>query len=778
MKIMANGNIGIGITNPTHKLQFASVAESKICLQGDSTNMYGFGVSLNQLNYHCPATADNHIFYAGGTNGIGTELMRIKGNGNVGIGITNPSSTLEVNGEITSGNITTSGGITVLNPIAQIILRDTSDDDDFRIYFQNNLASTLYSINGVGDTFNLDTHTARGLKLRTNSADALTIDSSQNVGIGINAPGFKLDLYDSNNSNENVVRFKSSSGVSRIYVSNTSDKTIKLGTSDTNSFLWTNDAINLQFGTSNTERMRILANGNVGIGITTPSQTLHVNGTSYLNGNVGIGIDPPQCKLHVFDWYNANIKMSSNDGQYVHLYFETDANGQPRTSSIVHFWNGAVPKLRFNNHNMLAITLKSQSTSNYVGIGEDDPGTQLQITGSEPYLTLKNSTIVNSDGGCESKILFEDHDNNALGKIQCSHEGSGDDSKGNIKFFVNQGDVANTQSERIRITDASTNIWKLKAHETQTYMTLLPGSGVTGGFLNLYSGVNGPPGIMLTRYEDNETFMVKMSVDTTTPHFTITIASSITNNWNFILNNSAPAISFTGQHRSVANEYSKNQLLDMSGLIACSNKNSYTIMHPNVKKGNAAIDINNSLPDISLCKKDYDKSVYGVISAVEDPTNTRSTTNCCIEKTFDKEKGDNRTFINSLGEGAIWVSNKNGNLESGDYITSCTIPGYGMKQNSDSLKNYTVAKITMDCDFNPVTQPVPEILKDSNGENILDTNGYLQWVNHPTDTEKAYNIRNLLADGTQITESDYNTRNSNGETVYKAAFVGCTYHCG
>ena len=103
---------------------------------------------------------------------------------------------------------------------------------------------------------------------------------------------------------------------------------------------------------------------------------------------------------------------------------------------------------------------------------------------------------------------------------------------------------------------------------------------------------------------------------------------------------------------------------------------------------------------------------------------------------------------------------------------------YGMKQNSEFLANYTVAKITMDCNFNPVTQPVPQILKDTNGKNILDSNEFLQWENHPTETEKAYNIRYILADGTQITESDYNTRNTNGETVYKAAFVGCTYHCG
>ena len=33
-------------------------------------------------------------------------------------------------------------------------------------------------------------------------------------------------------------------------------------------------------------------------------------------------------------------------------------------------------------------------------------------------------------------------------------------------------------------------------------------------------------------------------------------------------------------------------------------------------------------------------------------------------------------------------------FENGDYITTCTIPGYGMKQDSDSLKNYTLGKIT------------------------------------------------------------------------------------
>ena len=64
---------------------------------------------------------------------------------------------------------------------------------------------------------------------------------------------------------------------------------------------------------------------------------------------------------------------------------------------------------------------------------------------------------------------------------------------------------------------------------------------------------------------------------------------------------------------------------------------------------------------------------------------------------------------------------------------------------------------------------------DSSGniqyEDDLDSTGNQQLV-YPFDT------RFLLSDGTQITESNYTTRLANGESVYIACFVGCTYHCG
>ena len=56
-------------------------------------------------------------------------------------------------------------------------------------------------------------------------------------------------------------------------------------------------------------------------------------------------------------------------------------------------------------------------------------------------------------------------------------------------------------------------------------------------------------------------------------------------------------------------------------------------------------------------------------------------------------------MINSVGEGGLWVCNVNGSLKNGDFIVSSSISGYGMRQDDNMYYNYTVAKITCDCDF-------------------------------------------------------------------------------
>jgi hypothetical protein len=101
------------------------------------------------------------------------------------------------------------------------------------------------------------------------------------------------------------------------------------------------------------------------------------------------------------------------------------------------------------------------------------------------------------------------------------------------------------------------------------------------------------------------------------------------------------------------------------------------------------------------------------------------------------------------------------------------LSGYGTKQDDDILHNYTVAKITMDCDFSPHYVPIPSILKDASGENILDAYDQLQWTDASGDYEYEYNIRYINREAQIITYEEYD---SSYDSI--VAYVGCTYHCG
>jgi len=84
-------------------------------------------------------------------------------------------------------------------------------------------------------------------------------------------------------------------------------------------------------------------------------------------------------------------------------------------------------------------TVSVDEVNNRVGIGDTAPGTKLQVTDAAPYVTLKNSTSENSDGGCESRLIFEDHANVSLGQIEVSHSGSSDDTKGKMILSTHTG---------------------------------------------------------------------------------------------------------------------------------------------------------------------------------------------------------------------------------------------------------------------------------------------------------------------------------------------------
>ena len=177
----------------------------------------------------------------------------------------------------------------------------------------------------------------------------------------------------------------------------------------------------------------------------------------------------------------------------------------------------------------------------------------------------------------------------------------------------------------------------------------------------------------------------------------------------------AGQIDFTGQHRSFIDGVPQSEYVNFEGLIVSANKNRYFDINSNVTTGAEAIQISQSLPLVSLSTKAKDKACFGVISGVEDP-DVRSYSQGTFASVIDKQKGDTRAFINSLGEGAMWVVNTgSGSFESGDYITTSNVAGYGMLQDDDVLHNYTVAKITMDCDFNPPDVPKQRIVRRYEG---------------------------------------------------------------
>jgi len=96
------GNVGIGTSTPHALLQFPNtVVNRKIVLYESANNDHqysGFGINTSTLRYQVPATTDNHVFLAAASATGSTELMRINGNGRVGIGTPNPGARFEVAG--------------------------------------------------------------------------------------------------------------------------------------------------------------------------------------------------------------------------------------------------------------------------------------------------------------------------------------------------------------------------------------------------------------------------------------------------------------------------------------------------------------------------------------------------------------------------------------------------------------------------------------------------------------------------------------------------------
>ena len=136
------------------------------------------------------------------------------------------------------------------------------------------------------------------LKLLTSCLFFITLaGNTQNIGIATVTPQYRLDIDAITGATGNPVRLlgllagstsdsiiSSNSGVlrrlsiSQIVNANAWSTTGNNGLSSSTNFLGHTDAIDLGFRTNNTERMRILSGGNVGIGTSAPNTLMDING--------------------------------------------------------------------------------------------------------------------------------------------------------------------------------------------------------------------------------------------------------------------------------------------------------------------------------------------------------------------------------------------------------------------------------------------------------------------------------------------------------------------
>jgi hypothetical protein len=100
VRIKGNGNVGIGNAAPGFPLSFKNNLGEKISLwSSDSKTSFGFGIQNAVLQIYTPLPQDDVVFGTGSSSKL-NETVRIKGNGNVGLGTSTPNSPLSFSNQL------------------------------------------------------------------------------------------------------------------------------------------------------------------------------------------------------------------------------------------------------------------------------------------------------------------------------------------------------------------------------------------------------------------------------------------------------------------------------------------------------------------------------------------------------------------------------------------------------------------------------------------------------------------------------------------------------
>jgi hypothetical protein len=265
----ASGNVGVG-TPPDTRLTLASPGSTTLNIYGQG-RAAAFSVGVNATG--SLINEQNNLPLVFNTNN--TERLRITSAGLVGVGTSAPSNTAGFNQQLQlSGNL----------PCISIDNTGTG--------------ANKYSlgVNGVG---------ALGVWDNTASAFRMYIDSAGLVGIGTSSPSTKLEVFDGSitagSSGDVLIGRNSSSFPSP------GAGYFKLGT---NNLDGSNGGLSIFTLASDSfqERVRVDSSGRVGIGTTSPGNTLHLSGT---NG-VGIRIENTSNSISAYSTLESSGGLQAN----------------------------------------------------------------------------------------------------------------------------------------------------------------------------------------------------------------------------------------------------------------------------------------------------------------------------------------------------------------------------------------------------------------------------------------------------------------------------------
>ncbi len=329
MRITSEGNVGIGTSSPSGKLDvIGNLYTSGEFRIGASYAATGTGLIKSNSGVLSLFTwGDSTNIQIGGSDVIfkpeaGSERMRLTSAGNLGVGVSAPGYKTQIE---------SSSSVVFLS-------KNTSSTSFNRSYFYNNsdvgiqiqaygsaypfgttwpggansADITCNAVNGLA----IGTSTASAFVLGTNSAERMRIDSSGNILVGQTSPIYsatnRANLTIGKSAGSIIVLGTSTAANGYLFYNNTD---IELANSTSSGSVF--------FRTSGTERMRITSSGNVGIGTSSPSERLEVNGSIRLSdGNA----DGPQLKLAssgYSDWnldnYNGSFRAYYGSSEYMRI---------------------------------------------------------------------------------------------------------------------------------------------------------------------------------------------------------------------------------------------------------------------------------------------------------------------------------------------------------------------------------------------------------------------------------------------------------------------------